>query len=429
MKRLRLVFGALIVTLGAVLALSGCGEIEADCVSDEECADDEICYNPGGEHYEPETCIDTCDPEAEDPCLEGEECAERDDGVPTDDHICLPVEEQECTSDDDCDEHYYCDIEEDEEEGVCEHTGGECMVGEDDQCAEGFVCHPVDDADDDNGNDDDNDNNDDNGNDDDNGNNDDNGEEYDGVCTHPDDLPNYYTVLIEDATAQEGDDDRCTDETYDWETAGAKIFDVVLLDGDEVVGHGVFSDYVDGINQNLSSVTNAEDIFDGEDPDYTDEGYGICPDWDEDMERFDGTDNASTFSFNNLVALGCAEETDDGDFEDPGFLAVYFEDDDGEPVALEDDHEVEVYAYGVQCSLDYADNHVDWGDDFDDCDDVDNAGGYCPQSDSDPYYVDICTDQTDDGQLDVASCDTPLETTGGDFYGTETTGFDVTLPY
>lgn len=275
--------------------------------------------------YQGETCVPTCTDDTD--CFGDETCEPRDDSD-ADDMICMePDTPDGCTTNEDCTgEDEICDIPDGEDVG-------ECIVPGD-----------------------------------------------------PED--EYYTVLVEDVTPTHGEADRCDDNTYGFDTAGAKPFGIELWDGDFLAA----AETVDFVPGDGADFGDPWSIFDGTAADFE----HTCPD-PETFERLDdGTDHTSTFSENHVVALGCG-----------GQLFVQFFD-GGEPIQLQEGHEVDVYVYGDFCSQEYQDEH---------------DGGYSPQSVDDPYEVFACTDRTD-GNIDINTCDAPLSQEGAQGILT----FDVVLP-
>lgn len=325
MNNIKLLVAIVVAAFGLSAMLVGCdealdnGEAES-CSEDADCeGDDEICVD--------EVCIATCENDQD--CEDDDICETRPDGA-GDERICQEMEFEECTEDSECNEDYeYCGDHPLDEDGpdVCrEHPKGQdCTVPEDCPRAD-EICDTA-----------------------------------EGQCVDPDELA-YYTVLIEDKTYQE-DDDRCTDTSMQWDSSGAKLMYVELRDRYEgdLLSNGIWVDYEYGENTEFGTVP---DIFDGTPPDYD----GQCPD-EETQERKDGTTIDHTFNEESVVAIGCG-----------GWVALQFDDEDGNVIPLDESHSIWVGEYGPVCDS-------QWGEDW--------------------YDVSICTDQRQT-EIDFATCDPPL---------------------
>lgn len=326
---------------------------QADCVQGS-------CIELGDGH----DCLEDGDCQLGQICHNADQCVELDCDFCTDDQICYGADNEsepscsapECSGGDDCSDGV-CD------EGICYELGDDECTRDDDCFGPSEICHF-------------------------------DGRDVEGVgvCatleepTHP-----YFTVLLEDVTQQHGEPGRCQNVRYGYETAGAKIYDIVLVDDDQVLAHGLVSQLELGENVDFTSSDHVFQIFDGTDPGFS----GACPDVDTIEHQGRDDDYETTFSYNHVAALGCG-----------GQLFVHFEDADGNPIVLDHGHTIEVYAYGEQCSLEHADQKG-WGS-FDSCQEVLDAGHYCPQSTSDPYHVHLCTERGDEQQIDKSSCDFDL---------------------
>lgn len=160
----------------------------------------------------------------------------------------------------------------------------------------------------------------------------------------------YDLVLIEDRT--EGA--RCEDKTWGWETAGVKLTDVVLLDGnDQIVGFGEAVETEIGDN---SWYGHPEDILTGNAPNFE----GRCPTLFEDTPYEDGSKSLNTnFNEDTVAALGCG-----------GKVFIRFTDGSGNYIPFDDSNKIAVYTYGKECSEDVSPK---------------------PQSEDDPYDISVCT--------------------------------------
>lgn len=319
MNTLKRMTGLLLVGLCTALALTGCpDEAFEDNDNDEEpeCFNDEECAEDA------EICYGE---DGESDFYEAQTCVET------------------CESTEDCFEGEVCrdrdDI--DSDETICLEPPAECT--DSDQCPTGWICD---------------------------GNEDDPGE-----CVDTDE-PSYNTVLIEDATREHGEEDRCPDSTYGFDTSGAKIYDVILFDEDTGEEYAVATDFHPGDDTNFG---DAFSIFDGTAPDFE----TSCPDMETFNRLDDGEEYTSTFNEDSVLALGC-----------DGKLFLQFQDEDGDLIELEDGQQLEVYSYGQQCSDEYQQEH---------------GGGYSPQSADDPYFVDLCYDIEPNGTVDdLDRCDRTL---------------------
>ncbi len=371
--------GVLFVSAAVALALTGCPDevFDDECLEDAECEDGEICYGEDGDSYEPLTCIAECDPEDEDPCadLDGDYCEPRDDGG-DDGYICFS-QPDECTGDEDCFGGYICEFD-DEENG--ENDDAEA-----------------------------------------------------GTCVEAEEEPDYYTVRIEDFTDPENED-RTDRRNYDFNSDGLNVYNIALLEDGEVVSHARATDFeVGDVGDHedayapFSDLSNAlDDVFTGDDHGYelpggidsaehvlnevgAEEWEGMvdaCPAYEE-FTRGDGeTTYESTYRPEAVLSLGVGGE-----------LYVQFEDADSEPIALTEDHTVQVWVYGESCSVAYAnmrwgpDGEIGgWGRTVEDCDDeIFDESYYCPQTEVDPYFVDICADYADGAEtIDTDTCDLTL---------------------
>ena len=319
MNTLKRMTGLLLVGLCTALALTGCpDEAFEDNDNDEEpeCFNDEECAEDA------EICYGE---DGEDDFYEAQTCVET------------------CESTEDCFEGDVCrdrdDI--DSDETICLEPPAQCT--DSDQCPTDWFCDGT--------------------------------EAEPGECIDSD-AQTYNTVLIEDATREHGEDGRCGDTTYGFETAGAKIFDVILFDEDADDEYAVAADFHPGDNANFG---DAFTIFDGTAPDFE----HMCPD-PETFNDLDGDEITSTMHEDAVLALGC-----------DGKLFLQFQDDDGNPIEIENHHSIDVYAYGQQCSDEFEAEH----------------DGHLTQSADDPYFVELCHDIAPNGPVDnVENCDRSLNT-------------------
>ena len=385
MSTVRKLVGLVFVCLGAAALMTACPEPgEVTCTTDAECLASEVCVN--------EVCEATC--EGDEECPDGD-CVERPDGE-GDEMICEDAGEgcnfdddclgddicydgdfcvKPCSDNDDCEFDEICDERDDsdsDDTNICFGPPHECTPetqGED--CPDGWICQ----ADE---------------------------EDETGDCIDPDDLDDYFTLQIVDETEDYGAhiddddvDDRCEDSTYGYQSAGAKIYDVILLDNGES-SYGEYAYHEFGDHTEFDDVG----IFDGEPKDFE----ATCPD-SEELDYAEGHDNHpgsldTNFRPDAVVALGCG-----------GQLFLHFTDEDGDHIPLTEDHQIEILSYGETCGEEYETVH---------------DGTHKPQSQTDPYSANLCTDFTESGSIDADTCDAPLGE-GDILFGDQL--LDVELPH
>ena len=363
--------------LGSVVFISACEDDEEEefaCEVDDDCFDDELCVQ--------EICLETCDSDAD--CSGDAECVERPDGE-GDDMVCVAAEsceddedcgdgescidgvcEATCTDDEDCATDFEC--VEDGDVGFCEEIapGGACT--EDEDCRSDELC--------------------------------DTGEE---TCVDIDDfVAPHYTVLIEDFTDDENPDmcgfdpsDNATSSagSYEDDASGASLLWVALVNdatGDvEAYGHSVGFDPNNdtGYNDDLA-------VINGDEPYYGRQ----CPEWTHEIYDEHGM-SYTLFRQDTVFTLGCG-----------GWLLVQFEDSEGNLIAIDESHSVEVGLYTPECGGEYyrynkygalVDEENNVWENYDHCQGPPtDDNGYCPIPDHEFYEVSVCeSDSVDEGDF------------------------------
>lgn len=297
-------FGLPLMLIAGLAVLSGCEDDDEAffCEIDDDCdIEGDICVS--------EQCIPTCEEQAD--CGLDQDCKpveERDDDA----QICKEVEFEFCDEDDDCGVDQTCEphpFDEDESD-VCEDVpmGLDCDENED--CRSDEFCDSTQDPQDD---------------------------DFLGTCNDIDDLA-FYTVLIQDETREFGQERSsgaaaCDDSTFGYETAGAKLMYVELVDGeDNVISYGQLVDFEVGDNADFGFPF---DIFTGDAPPYS----GTCPD-DQTFNRAGSNDTVTSNLHEDAVfAMGC-----------DGWLGLQFRDEDDNLIPLDDSMAVNVGEFGPSCN-------------------------------------------------------------------------------
>ena len=335
----RVITGLLFAGLGSMAFLAACDPEGTGCFSDAECLNDEICYQNVcrqrcedtqecflGEECSPargeiSVCLPAGDPGTT--CARDEECAAGLEVCV--DFACTPI----CTDTLDCTGNLECRERPTGGERVCQAPLGdqpECESS--DQCpgfADGEIC-------------------------------------IEGECVFPG--VEYYTVMIVDQTT---DPVRCADTTFDYDTPGAKLIYIALLDADDNVLHYAEAiEFFDG--DPAAFFGDPFDVINGE----ADNLEGFCPAPETFFRNNSSTEVTSNFHENGVVALGCG-----------GVLFAQFRVNNS-PIPFDESHRIEVSAYGELCS-------------------EANPGTVRPQSIEDPYDVEICTDRSETN-IDPNTC-------------------------
>lgn len=337
MEMKRIIAGLAFATLGSMAFLTACDLEGTGCQIDADCFESEICYE--------NTCREVCESDTD--CLLGETCEpargtmvclpENTGGATctfdTDceldeacfDNTCTPT----CTDDLDCSGDFECREMEGSSsmEKVCQAPDGEapeCEINEDcPNFAEGEIC-------------------------------------LDGACFLPG--VEYYTVRVVDRTTG----DRCSDTTYGYDTPGAKLMYVALIDGEgAVVSYAEAIDFLPG--DPAAFFGDAFAIADGQPPAFD----GQCPNEETFTRNNSTTEVTSNFHEDAVFAMGCGGE-----------LFAQFKDGEGQLIAIPEGFQIEVNAYGQTC----------------------NAESSTPaQSVEDPYDLEICSDRSS-ADTDISTC-------------------------
>lgn len=334
----RVITGLMFAGLGSMAFLAACDPEGTGCTFDSECLEDEICYQ--------NVCRQTCETQTD--CFTGEECVPGRGDV----NVCMPEAQTgpSCAFDTDCAEGLEVCVD-NSCTAICSDnldcsgdlecrerpTGGESVCqapeGTGDQCTFNEDCPGFDD-----------------------------GELcLDGQCVFPG--VEYFTVRIVDQTT---DATRCADTTYDYDTPGAKMMYIALLDADDTVLH--YAETVDFIwGDPAADFGDPFEVINGLPPSFE----GQCPNNETFTRNNSTTTVTSNFHEDAVVALGCGGE-----------LFVQFKNTAGNLVNIDESHKIEVNAYGSTC----------------------NAESETPaQSQEDPYDIEICTDSSSTN-IDIGTC-------------------------
>lgn len=337
MELKRVVTGLAFAALGSLAFLAACDPPGSGCTFDSDCFEDEICFNNTCR----QTCTtnndcligETCEPGRGDTnvCLpegaDGDTCAFDGDcelGEVCFGNVCTPT----CTDSGDCNLGFACETRpgSTSDARVCQADGGEtpeCTVNEDCNIEAGELC-------------------------------------LNGSCFLPG--IEFYTVRIVDTTQG----DRCDDRTYGFDTGGAKLMYVALLDDDGQVLH--YADAIEFLPGTPAPFFgDAFDIINGQPPAFD----GQCPN-QETFNRNNSTQTVtSNFHEDSVFAMGCGGE-----------LFAQFRDSEGNLVVIDESHSIEVNAYGLACA---------------------EGQPGPPQSQEDPYDLEICSDRSSTN-TDIETC-------------------------